>query len=805
MIIMKKIYKSDAEEAAFLLGGIGTGNISINSRGELVDWELFNAPNKGNKSSYSFFSIFAKEEGKSPVAKVLETHNKGAHRQPRGYHPGRVVGLPHIEESEFCCEYPIVNVDFFDSELPVNVKLECFTPFIPLNVKDSSLPCAVFRYKIKNTSKNPVDVSICETQMNLIGFSGVGCDGFSNMNHYEGTQNTFFSHNGLSGIEFTNPSIADTDINCGSMAIMTKDKNITHKAKWLAGGWWDGITDFWNEFSNTGILSEKSKQPSHSLVEDQLEYDRQLPGSLSINHNLLPDEEKVFEFILSWHFPIRNKIWDKDMIIEKANTTKNFYATLWSSAKEAGIYCYENLENLENLSKKFRDSLFASTLPDEVIDALSSNITVIRSTTCFMLEDGNFYAWEGSHEKEGSCHGTCTHVWNYAQTLAFLFPSLEMSARKIEFLVETDDTGHMAFRNQQTFGYKRSDFHAAADGQMGTVVRAYREWKLSGDDEFIKEIWDKIKKALDYAFKTWDKDRDFVFESCQHNTYDIEFYGQNSFTSSMFYAALKAAANIAEYLGEKEIAEKYKNALSCGSTRMDQMLWNGEYYIQKIDDIDNLRYQYGVGCLSDQLLGQSLAHVVGLGYILPKEHVKKAVKSIFDRNFKTNFKNHTNLQRVYALNDEKGLVLCTWNEGEKPRFPFVYSDEVWTGIEYQVAANLIYEGFIDEALEIVKAARDRHDGYARNPYNEEECGNHYARSLASWSLLTALSGFRFDMTRSAVGFDPKINADDFKTFWSTGKAWGIYTQKKDDITGVMDKKIEILYGEGVVLQDFSDL
>ncbi len=236
---------------------------------------------------------------------------------------------------------------------------------------------------------------------------------------------------------------------------------------------------------------------------------------------------------------------------------------------------------------------------------------------------------------------------------------------------------------------------------------------------------------------------------------------------------------------------------------MDELLWGGEYYIQMIDDVNKYRYQYGKGCLSDQILGQLLAHVAGLGYILPEEHVRRAVKSIFDYNFRTSFRDHHNVQRTYVLNDEKGLLLCSWPKGGRPKLPFVYADEVWTGIEYHVAAHLIYEGFVDEGLTIVRAVRERHDGYRRNPWNEVECGHHYARSMASWALLTALSGFKYDMVEGTMSFKPAINSDDFKTFWSTGKGWGIYTQKKDPETGEIVWDIEVLYGslEGVSVNE----
>jgi len=318
---------------------------------------------------------------------------------------------------------------------------------------------------------------------------------------------------------------------------------------------------------------------------------------------------------------------------------------------------------------------------------------------------------------------------------------------------------------------------------------------MTGDDEFLSKVWNKACKALDFAFEYWDSDKDFVLDSGQHNTYNVEFYGPNSLTNSIFFAALKAGACMAEYMKDTERARRYREAFQKGSRRMDDLLWDGDYYIQRIDDVNSYRYQYGKGCLSDQLFGQLLSHIVGLGYILPKEHVKKAIRSIFTYNFRSSFKEHHSVQRTYVLNNEKGLLLCSWPKGGRPKLPFFYSDEVWTGVEYQVAAHFIYEGFIEEGLTIARAVRERHDGYRRNPWNEVECGHHYARSMASWALLLALSGFKCDMVDKTLTFNPVINKDNFSTFWSTGKAWGTYSQRIDPRTGEKEWNIEVLYGD----------
>jgi uncharacterized protein (DUF608 family) len=273
-------------------------------------------------------------------------------------------------------------------------------------------------------------------------------------------------------------------------------------------------------------------------------------------------------------------------------------------------------------------------------------------------------------------------------------------------------------------------------------------------------------------------DNDGVLEGRQHNTYDIEFYGANPLCTFYYLAALRAVEVMAGVMGEPEIARRCAEAFQKGSQRADALMWNGSFFIQAIDDaaLDEHLYQHGKGCLSDQLLGALHARALGLGDVLPREHLRTGIKAIYDRNYRTSFKRHVNAQRSFVLNDERGLVMCSWEADEpRPRFPFIYSDEVWTGVEYHVAAHLIYEGWTQEGLDIVEAVMDRHDGVRRSPWNEVECGHHYARSMSSWLVLMAMTGFESDIDAGVMRFNPVQSGSDFKTFWSNGVAWGTLT------------------------------
>jgi hypothetical protein len=385
--------------------------------------------------------------------------------------------------------------------------------------------------------------------------------------------------------------------------------------------------------------------------------------------------------------------------------------------------------------------------------------------------------------------------------------------RHNDYTYNLHSDGRLTFRLALPLGKTPPDFHPAADGQMGGIMQVYRDWKLSGDTGWLREHWPRVKQSLEYAWRYWDYNQDGVMEGLQHNTYDIEFYGPNSMMESWYLGALKCGAQMARAMGDDESAARYEALADIGRDWMEANLFNGEYYEQIIDEnaaehsplsteislggqrAGTPKYQYGSGCLSDQVIGAWMARVSGIGHILQPERLRQTLQAIYNYNFRENMYEHNNAQRVYALADEAGLLLCTWPRGGRPDLPFVYSDEVWSGIEYQVAGHMIYEGMVEEGLRLVKSVRARYDGERRNPWNELECGSHYARSLASWSVLLALSGFECDLTVGHIGFNPALAERPFRCFWSCGAGWGLFEQTEDQII------LRCYYGD-VILNSF---
>ncbi|MGA9364262.1 MAG: GH116 family glycosyl-hydrolase [Bacteroidota bacterium] len=757
-------------EIAFPLGGIGAGNFSLGGRGNLRDWEIFNRPAKGRTLPYTFFAIWAKREGGEPVARVLEAQRRPPYGPGFGLPTGEVSGLPRLKEARFRGEYPFAWIDFVDDDLPLDVSLEAFTPFIPHNSKDSSIPAAIVRWRVKNRTRKPVQGTLVFSMLNPIGVAKEGekpgnCFG----NYFGSNLNQFVDESEMRGLVMSGKKHPSDDIRFGSVALVTTHEDITYTTHWVRTGWWDDIQQFWDDFSDDGLLKPL---PDEGPTPDG----RTDVGSLGLRFHLKPGETTELPFILTWHFPNRVNYWDSEPEV-KGKPLKNYYASLWPDALAVAKYVVENLSALERDTRRFHGTLFSSTLPGYVLDAVSSQASIVATNTCLRTDDGSFFAFEGCADEGGCCPMNCTHVWNYEQAVAHLFPDLERSMRKTDFKVNTDEKGDMAFRTKLPVLLVRWKFRPAADGQMGTVMKLYREWKFSGDREFLEELWPEAKRALEYAWEYWDKDRNGILEGEQHNTYDIEFLGWTTMTSGFYLGALKAGGEMARYLGDAESAERYRDIFEKGKRKVEEELFNGEFYFQKYDPEKAKRYQYGEGCLSDQVLGQWFATVAGVGYLLDPAHIRKALGSIFKYNWRTDFSDHANVQRVYALNDEKGLVLCSWPKGGRPSLPFPYSDEVWTGIEYQVASHLIYEGFVKEGLSIVHGVRDRYNGERRNPWNEVECGNHYARAMASWAVLLALSGFRWDGVAGHIEFTPRVNEKSFRSFYSTGGGWGQFRQR----------------------------
>jgi len=760
-------------EIAFPLGGIGTGCLSISGSGQLVDWEIFNRPNKGYRPEHTFFTLFAQAEGDEPTFRVLEGRLQPPYQGAGSGPPGSSgSGFLRMAECAFTGYFPFCQIDFADETVPVKVSTEAWSPFIPLNDEDSSLPVAVFDITLTNTTDKHVNTTVALGLQNIVGWPQPGK-----------SLNQWVEGDSYSGILMTTEKHASDSSRFGTMALLTPNEDVTWQLRSEETGWFRRSEVLMDDFGATGEF-DGTKEP-------EISPDKQThTAQLGLKAELAPGESCTRTFVLAWLIPNFEKYWGGGDAV-----WKTYQGNEWESAEAVARYTIENMPRLESQTRAFADAFFSSTLPTYILDSVSSQMSILRTPTVTRLSDGTLYGWEGCSPNSGCCEGSCTHVWAYAQTIAYLFPQLERGMREVDYAMNLrEEDGHMQFRMDLPLGTEANhEFHAAADGQMGGILRTYREWQISGDDEFLKKLWPSLKKALEYAWVDWDKDKDGLLEGVHHNTLDIEYHGPETVCGSIYLAALRAGEEMARYLGDDAVADEYRRVFESGKKLSDETLYDGEYYFQQIPEGVDVPYQYGTGCICDQVLGQWHSRMYGLGDLYDPEHIRSAIASVFKYNFRDDFFNHHNPHRVYAINDDKGLLICTWPKGGRPRSSVTYAFECMIGFEYQVGSHLIYEGFLREGLSVCKAIRDRHDGLKRNPYNEFECGNHYARSMSNYGYLLALSGFRYSGPEKTLYFDPVICRDNFQCFFSIEGAWGIIKQRKTGYGNVVT--IEVLEGE----------
>ena len=474
----------------------------------------------------------------------------------------------------------------------------------------------------------------------------------------------------------------------------------------------------------------------------------------------------------------------------------NFYAKDFGDAWDVVRTQAGRVPAFRDVTERFTSAFWESDLSPAVKEAALFNLSTLRSQTFFRDGDGHPLGWEGCLDDAGSCLGSCTHVWNYDLATPFLFGSLARQMRELEYLHATADDGAMSFRILLPLEKAQEYPLAAADGQFGSVLKLFREWRLSGDDEWLKQIWPACRRSLEFAWVKggWDADRDGLAEGTQHNTMDIEYYGPNPEVQSWYLAALAAAVEMAAAAGDEEFAQTCKEVLGSGRAATETVLFNGRYYQQRVDppaefseipsrlrhtnmgatNATDPEFQVGDGCVIDQLVGDTYGQLVGLSPVLDPDHVKSALSSIHNLNYVPDFGDWTNYMRTYAVKGERGHIVLSYPDGV-PEHPMPYWCEVWTGVEYVYAIGLALEGLTELAEDVVAAARQRYSGARRNPFDETECGHHYARALASWGLIPALTGFRYDGRTGTVTFAPA--AEGARWFWSSGSGWGTIEQR----------------------------
>jgi non-lysosomal glucosylceramidase len=767
---------------ALPLGGIGTGNVALCADGALRQWQLHNIGNHLGTLPHSFFAVrVSSVEPPSDVTRILQAPTPPAEATHTPlvnddhipeWQRANLETFGGVAETRFSATYPFARVRYLDPALPVDITLDAFTPLVPFDVERSSLPAALFMFTLENTSELAVHGTLAGTLQNAVGWDGVSpIEGVSAAG-YGGNVNRLCRRGGASGgwtsVLLENPGLAPDHPGAGQLLLSADDGDATALLQWTRPEEFfaylgsRGVGDVERNARVTGADWRRTA-PASAVGPSPV--GQTWNAGLGVPFQLAPGERRTVRIVLSWLFPNRylnfdqfgpaHPDWDRSRF-----WLGNAYTSRFDDVREVLRLVDHDWDELHDLTASWTSTMAESSLDDTMVDRVAAQLAYLRSPTCFQGEDGRFYGFEGvlgastpmwNGTFGGSCPLNCTHVWNYEQVVAKLFPELERNMRNTEFEVMQAPEGYLphrliapAYLPQLWDTPIGGPDDPALDGMLGAVLKTYREVRHGAGLDWLARHWPRVVQLLDHVDATWNVGGSGLLRGIQPSTHDIDLRGINSYMGTLWLAALRAAEEMARLLGEEGTGQRYRRIFDEAGRAYDSLLFNGDYYVQLLDEGDAADFAWGEGCLADQLIGQWWAHELDLGYVLPADHVRTALRSIVKHNLRTGFDELEHGYRVFADGDDTGLLLCTWPRGGRPAVPVRYADEVWTGIEYQVAAHCFREGLAEEGRLILDGLWARYDGSRRNPYNEIECGDHYVRAMAGWSVLEAITGYQYD-------------------------------------------------------------
>lgn len=805
-------YTPESQPAvAFPLGGIGTGNVSIGTDGGLRQWQITNNVNHLGDAPGSFFALrVCQIEPPLDTIRVLQS-NAAAEPRPERLAPlvndhvipqwqRELVGeIGGFAETRMTATYPIAHVAFRDPSLPIAVDLTAFTPLHPHDPDRSGIPAAIFEFTLRNEGEQTLHGWLGASLQNLVGADGiVNPDGV----HHPGYGgNTIRVERGpWTTLIGENLSLEHDYPHAGQVALASANPLSHVFPQWtdphqfiqFLGARTPGVTQ-------PLVPGDQRPDPQGDAPSGRAQ--ASAPGStwcggLADFWELAPGESTTLRYAIAWYFPNRyvnynqfgpaNPAWGSSKF-----WLGNHYATRYATVRDILTELRTGLDSHREATTRWAEIFETSTLRAPLGEFFAAQAIPLRSPTCFRTADGEFFGFEGaagastgSHgaRSGGSCPLNCTHVWNYEHALAYLFPEQERSMRRTEFEVMQAPDGSIPHRviaptylAQLWEGRIYGPEQPALDGMLGTILKTYREVRAGWALDEALSFWPHLQRLMRHIERRWVTNGDGTLRGIQPSTHDIDLAGVNPFMGTLWLAALRAYEQLALLADDAPEAERAASLFSRAQASYEEIMWTGEYYRQALDEGDPREFQWGDGCLADQLIGQWWADELGLGPVLDPERVRTALASIVRHNLRRGFHVLDHPFRVYADGDDTGLLMATWPHGGRPETPTRYADEVWSGVEYQVAASCVRAGLQDEAAAIIDGALGRHDGTRRNPFNEIECGDYYARGMSGWTILRAMTGWDYDALTHELRIAPArehFTSDEIRFPFVTGEAWG---------------------------------
>lgn len=779
-------YLKSRNELAYLgmpVGGLHAGTVYLGGDGRLWLWGIYNQSEEGKCEGIDPKTVrwddgqevrsIRSRDGSAYVEPAIaankRTLEQGFAIRVRAGNKTWIRELNETDWAEVAFEagYPVAKVRYSDPEVPVTVTLRAYSPFIPLDALRSSYPASILRVSVENKSREAVEVD-------LLGWMENGACKLSAKKENGEKRNTVFRNDELTGIfsEYTTEkSEVKTATDYGSTAFGIRNKQA--KAISSVTPW--PVTD----------ASFNGKE--ETAVEGKL------VGGLLVSYHLTPGNVTTEDFLISWYFNQPNARLKTLVADAKAGY---HYGSRFADARAVLTEISRDFGKLSSETERWAATWADSTLPHWFLERTFVNIGTLATANTYRFADGRFWAWEGV----GACAGTCTHVWQYAQAMARIFPELERGLRQnVDLGVGfRPDSGAIIFRAE-------NENRPAIDGQAGTILRCYREHQMSADNRFLTDNWPNIKKAVSFLLAQ-DKNGDGMVDTPMENTLDAVWEGEIAWIVGLCVAAARAGQAMAEEMKDTAFAAVCERFVENGRKNMEEKLFNGEYFIHRPDAVAG-RAKLGSynTCHIDQVFGQSWAFQVGLPRVLDRTKSVQALRALWKYNFATDvgpyIKTHVG-GRPYALAGEGGMIMNTnpANEpkpyGENVTWQLGYFHECMSGFEHQVAAHLMAEGMTEEALVLTRAIHDRYHAAKRNPYNEIECSDHYARAMASYGTFLTACGFEYHGPKGYLAFDPKIRPEKFRAPFTTAEGWGTFSQQRD--AKGMQAEIELRYGKLLV-------
>ncbi|HEY3780228.1 MAG TPA: GH116 family glycosyl hydrolase [Fimbriimonadaceae bacterium] len=868
------------------IGGLFSGTVYLGGDGQLWNWDVFNQEHFGcveRQPALFMGDSLSAGEGANYVAPVRQQSPFA--QSFRLMVVGAITKTVRFGDIRFRGEYPIGRVTYSDADADVEMSLEAFSPFCPLDVENSAYPATTMTFTVTNKGSSPLALNLHyasenpvlihsrsardDFQLKADALPNYGVQFSASRHSKTGSGRSVLFEDWSSGSygkwKTTGTAFGDSprkvselpgymgDVNAGTTYVVNshqtrngenvnqadahlgtlRSPNFTidlpyinmrvgggdHKGKTCINlvvdgeikrtctghannrmGWESfNVSEFKGKEAYLEVVDQESGPWGNiSLGEvvfaDEPRFEEELEslqdfGTFCIcaldaneaqvnvekaevgrNFNLNPGQSERVTFIVAWHFPNCAK---------SLPGKRQWYASRWKDANAVASEIASRWPELQAKTRDWNKTWYDSTLPYWFLDRTFINTSILATSTCHRLDEGRFYFWEGV----GCCAGTCTHVYGYAQAVGRVFPEVERYLRKeIDFgRAFHKDTGAIDYRAE--FGPS-----VATDGQASCILRTYREHLMSPDDGFLRSIWPQVKGATSYLIAQ-DAKKDGILTGAQYNTLDTAWYGEIAWISSLYIAALRASEAMAVLMSDPDFAKQCGDLATVGSDKLVKDLFNGEYFINKVDPAHPEANNTNVGCHIDQIYGQSWALQVGLPRIVPERQAVTALKSLFKYNFYEDVWEYRRKNKAipggrwYATPKEAGLIMCSFPRGGADAaagkggdaWAVGYFNECMTGFEYQAAAHMIAEGLLFEGLSVVNAIHQRYHPSKRNPYNEIECSDHYGRAMASYGAYVSLTGFYANGPGHEMTFHPKASGA-FRCALINPSGWGTYTR-----------------------------